>query len=105
MKILNKTITSDYVDENSNVYLDDTSSPHSNHSHSINEIKDEDSTIIRTKISLVQPTTVIPINQYSSRNNVKKVNTSFDRLTRDIQFAVNEAYLLPTTTKITTKIM
>jgi hypothetical protein len=99
MKILNDTITSDYADENSNLYPNDTSPPHSIHSLYNNTIKDEDSAIIRPKINLIQSTTVIPIDKCSSRNIIKKLDANFDRLTRDIQFAVSEAHLSSITTK------
>jgi len=96
MKILNDTITSDYADETSNLCPNDTSSPHSIDSPYNSTIKDEDSAIIRPKINLIQSTTVIPIDKYSSRNIVKKLDANFDRLTRDIQFAVSEAHLSST---------
>jgi hypothetical protein len=99
-KILNETIpSSDYIDENSNICPDDTSSPpHSNDSHCNIVIKDEDNGMIRSKINLIQSTTIIPIEKYSTRNIVKKVDANFDRLIHDIQFAVNEAHLVPITT-------
>jgi hypothetical protein len=85
LRLSNKTIISDYTDENSNLCLDDTSPLH-----------DDD----HSKINLVQSTTLISLDTYSSRNMLQKVDANFDRLTRDIQFAVNEAHLLPTMTKI-----
>jgi hypothetical protein len=85
LRLSNKTIISDYTDENSNLCLDDTSPSH-----------DDD----HSKINLVQSTTLISLDTYSSRNMLQKVDANFDRLTRDIQFAVNEAHLLPTMTKI-----
>jgi hypothetical protein len=89
LRLSNKIITSDYTDENSNLCLDDTSPLH-----------DDDNTINHSKINFIQPTTLITLDTYSSRNMLQKVDANFDRLTRDIQFAVNEAHVLPTMTKI-----
>jgi hypothetical protein len=82
LKICNETITSDYADENSNHCHDNTSD---------NERKDEDNPLHRSKINLIS------LDKYSLGNVGKKVDANFDRLTRDIQFAVSEAHLLPTT--------
>ena len=96
-KLLNET-TSDCADENSVFCPDDTSPPRSNDSHSMNEIKDEDSTtIIRSKITLVQPTNLVPMYKSTTKNIVKKSEVNFDRLTRDIQYAVSEANTIPKT--------
>jgi hypothetical protein len=98
MKLLNET-TSDCADENSVFCPDDTSPPRSNDSNSNHDIKEEDSTIIRSKITLTQPTNLLPIYKSSSKNIVKKNEVNFDRLTRDIQYAVSEANTLSTIPK------
>jgi hypothetical protein len=88
LKICNETITSDYADENSNHCHDNTSTPHSNDD---NERKHEDNPLHHSKINLIS------LDKYSLGNVGKKVDANFDQLTRDIQFAVSEAHLLPTT--------
>ncbi len=100
MKLLNET-TSDCADENSVFCPDDTSPPRSNDndSNSNHDLKEEDATIIRSKITLVQPTNLLPIYKSSTRNLVKKNEVNFDRLTRDIQYAVSEANTLSTIPK------
>jgi hypothetical protein len=79
LRLSSKIMTSDYTDENSNLCLDDPL-----------PIRDDDN----SKINVVQSTTVIPLETYSPKNMLHKVDANFDRLTRDIQFAVNEAHLL-----------
>jgi hypothetical protein len=98
MKLLNET-TSDCADENSVFCPDDTSPPRSNDSNSNHDIKEEDSTIIRSKITLTQPTNLLSIYKSSTRNIVKKNEVNFDQLTRDIQYAVSEANTLSTIPK------
>ena len=90
LKSLHET-TSDCADENSVFCPDDTSPPRSNDSNSNYDTRDEDSTIIRSKITLTQPTNFLPICRNSTKNSVKKNEVNFDQLTRDIQFAVSEA--------------
>jgi hypothetical protein len=96
--LINET-TSDCADENSVFCPDDTSPPRSNDSYSNNEIKHEDSLIIRSKITLAQPANLLPIYKSTTKNIVRKNDMNFDRLTRDIQYAVNEANSLSTTPK------
>jgi len=98
MKLLNET-TSDCADENAVFCPDDGSPPRSNDSNNNNDIKDEDSTIIRSKITLVQPNNLLAIYKSSTKNIVKKNEVNFDRLTRDIQYAVSEANTLSTIPK------
>jgi hypothetical protein len=101
MKLLNET-TSDCADENSVFCPDDASPPRSNDSDSntnTNDVKDEDSTIIRSKITLVQPTNLLPMYKSTTKNIVRKNEVNFDRLTRDIQYAVSEANTLSTIPK------
>ena len=86
--------TSDCADENSVFCPDDASPPRSNDSNSNYDTKDDDSTIIRSKITLNQPTNLLPICRSSSKHIVKKNEVNFDQLTRDIQFAVSEASTL-----------
>lgn len=50
--------------------------------------------------TLHHPTPVISVDVYTSRNILHQVETTFDRLTRDIQFAVNEVHSVPTEAKI-----
>ena len=103
MKISNEITTSDYIDENSGHCPDDISLPYSNDSNSNSGIKDEDVGMPRAKINLIPPITLVSMDKCSSRNMVKKSDANFDRLTRDIQIAVNEAHLLPMTTIKTAK--
>ncbi|UJR31201.1 hypothetical protein I4U23_018705 [Adineta vaga] len=98
MKLLNDT-TSDCADENSVFCPDDASPPRSNDSNSNYDIKDDDSTIIRSKITLAQPANLLPIYKSSTKNIVRKNEVNFDRLTRDIQCAVSEANTLSTIPK------
>ncbi|CAF3842441.1 unnamed protein product [Adineta steineri] len=101
LKLLNET-TSDCADENSVFCPDDSSPPRSNDSnsnHDIKEEEEEDSTIIRSKITLAQPANLLPIYKSSTKNIVRKNEVTFDRLTRDIQYAVSEANTLSTTPK------
>ena len=82
MKTLDETTTSNCADENSSSCPDDASSSHN------------------------ESTALLPIDICSSSNIDKKANTNFDRLTRDIQFAISEADILPmTTTTMTIKAM
>lgn len=98
MHAMNDT-TSDCADENSVFCPDDSSPPRSNESHSNSDTKDDDSTIIRSKITLVQPANLLPIYKSSTKNIVSKNEVNFDRLTRDIQYAVSEANTLSTMPK------
>lgn len=90
LKLLNDT-TSDCADENSVFCPDDASPPRSNDSNSNHDVKDDESTIIRSKVTLAQPANLTPVYKSSSRNIVRKNEVNFDRLTRDIQYAVSEA--------------
>jgi len=95
MKLINET-TSDCADENSVFCPDDTSPPRSNDSNSNYDVKEEDCTVIRSKISLAQPANLLPMYKSSTKNIVRKNEVNFDRLTRDIQYAVSEANTLST---------
>ncbi|CAF0891692.1 unnamed protein product [Adineta ricciae] len=97
-KLLNDT-TSDCADENSVFCPDDGSPPRSNDSNSNCDLRDEDSTIIRSKITLTQPASLVPVYKNSTKNVVRKNEVNFDRLTRDIQYAVSEANTLSTVPK------
>ena len=94
----NGTTGSDCADENLLFYPDDISLSYSN-----GRIGNDDNPDFSSKTSLIQSTYSIPIDQCSSRNINKKADAYFDRLTRDIQFAVSEAYISSMTT--TTKVM
>ncbi|CAF1383480.1 unnamed protein product [Rotaria sp. Silwood1] len=94
MKINNETTLSNCTDENSLSYPDD--------SYSNSGIKDDNSLSIHSNINLVQSTNSLSIETSSSKNIVKNVHVNFDRLTRDIQCAINEAQVCPITT--TTKV-
>ena len=96
---LSQETTSDCADENSVFCPDDASPPRSNESLINQDLKDDDSTIIRSKITLVQPTNLISVYKSSTKNLVKKTESNFDRLTRDIQYAVSEANTLTTIPK------
>ncbi|CAF3188709.1 unnamed protein product [Rotaria sp. Silwood2] len=98
LRSINET-TSDCADENSVFCPDDASPPRSNESHTNNDNKEEDYTIIRSKITLVQPANLLPMYKSSTKNIVTKNEVNFDRLTRDIQYAVSEANTLSTTPK------
>ncbi|CAF3708614.1 unnamed protein product [Rotaria sp. Silwood1] len=93
MKINNETTLLNCTDENSLSYPDD------NYSNS--GIKDDNSLSIHSNINLVQSTNSLSIETSSLKNIVKNVHVNFDRLTRDIQCAVNEAQVCPITTTIT----
>ncbi|CAF3321130.1 unnamed protein product [Rotaria socialis] len=93
MQTMNET-TSDCADENSVFCPDDASPPRSNESRTNSDMKDDDSTIIRSKITLVQPANLLPMYKSSTKNIVSKNEVNFDRLTRDIQYAVSEANTL-----------
>ncbi|CAF1411650.1 unnamed protein product [Rotaria sp. Silwood1] len=93
IRSINET-TSDCADENSVFCPDDSSPPRSNESHTNNDSKEEDYTIIRSKITLVQPANLLPIYKSSTKNSITKNEVNFDRLTRDIQYAVSEANTL-----------
>jgi hypothetical protein len=97
-KVLHET-TSDCADENSVFCPEDASPPRSNDSQHNPENKDDESSIIRSKVTLVQPMNILPMCKNSSRNLVRKNDVNFDRLTRDIQFAVSEASSLSTASK------
>ncbi|UJR15301.1 hypothetical protein I4U23_002254 [Adineta vaga] len=104
-KLSNETVTSDYMDENSGGFgQDDISLPYSNDSNSNSGIRDDDIGISRTKINLIQPTTLGTIDTCITRNHIRKSDVNFDRLTRDIQNAVNEAHSLPNNTILVTPI-
>ncbi|CAF3704844.1 unnamed protein product [Rotaria sordida] len=98
MKIANETTLSDCTDENSLFCSDYISLSHSNDSYSNNEIKDEDNLIIHSNTSLIQSTNTISIDKSALKNIVKKADINFDRLTRDIQCALNETHVCPITT-------
>lgn len=92
--------TSDCADENSVFCPDDTSPPRSNDSqHNLDNKDDDSAMIIRSKVTLVQPVGLLPIYKSSTRNLVRKNDVNFDRLTRDIQYAVSEANNLSSTSK------
>ena len=73
MKSTNET-TSDCADENSVFCPDDTSPPRSNDSLSNNDIRDEESTIIRSKVILTQPTTLLPNYRSSVNKTMSKID-------------------------------
>ena len=91
--------TSDCADENSVFCPDDSSPPRSNESQTNADLKDDEATIIRSKITLIQPGTLLPIQKSSTRNVLRKNEVTFDRLTRDIQYAVSEANTISTVSK------
>ena len=95
----NNEATSDCADENAVFCPDDSSPPRSNENPISQDNRDEDSTIIRSKITLVQPVNLLPLYKSSTKNFVQKADVNFDRLTRDIQYAVSEANTLSTASK------
>ena len=92
MKLSNETATSDHMDDNSGLGPDDVSLPCSNDSNSNSGIKDDDITINRTKLSQIQTLPVGLTEKVATRNLSKKSDANFDRLTQDIQNAVNDAH-------------
>ena len=97
-KSLNETI-SDCADENSVFCPDETSPLRSNDSQSNSDMKDDDCTIIRSKTTLAQPSNLLPIHKNSANKMLTKNEVNFDRLTRDIQYAVSEANSLSRASK------
>lgn len=78
MKTSNEKLTTDVIEENSSLYSDDLSLP------SIN-----DEVICETSI----PSSSLTSNENSSSKTIlKKTDAHFDRLTRDIQCALNETH-------------
>lgn len=76
------------TDENSNMDLDHTPSIHTHH-----QIQDK-------TIHLHESTPLISVDIYATRNILHRAEATFDRLTRDIQFAVNEAHSIPVEAKV-----
>ncbi|CAF0842573.1 unnamed protein product [Adineta ricciae] len=92
MKLSNEIATSDHMDDNSGLGPDDISLPYSNDSNSNSGIKDDDIAINRTKLSQIQTLPVGLTEKSATRNLNKKSDANFDRLTQDIQNAVNGAH-------------
>ena len=80
-------LISHYTDENVHLDPDNTPSIDSHH-----EIRGQDEMLSYCRINVHETTPLTPVDIFASRNVLQKVDATFDRLTRDIQFAVNEAH-------------